>query len=348
MPRQSIFIVTGLLAAAALALAACSQAQPNNAGESPCARHGLAFGTRCATAPPSALPIPSRTAPVFAYYYMWMQGSYWSTNKLDHPAQPFPGNYNSANPAVISWQIGQAKAAGITGFIVSWKNNATYQLILPLVEAAANKVGFKLAMEYETRQDFPTRTTTPAVTAAADFKYFAENYASNPAWYRVNGKPLTMIDDSNRYTTAALASITRPVRSSLTVLQDVSTVAVYQKYAPYTDGDAYYWSSQNPSTNPGAAARLNALSAAVHAAHGTWIAPFAPGYNSTLIGGHVIVPRASGATLAVEYATAARSTPDILGLVSWNEWTENTYVEPSVTFGYTYVNTLKGLLLPAG
>jgi hypothetical protein len=277
---------------------------------------------------------------------MWMQGSYWSTNKLNHPVQPFPGNYNSSDPAVISWQIEQAKAAGITGFIVSWKDNATYRKILPEVEAAADQANFKLAMEYETLG--AGKHPRPVSEVSADFKYFASAYAGDPAWYRVSGRPLTMIDDSNLYTTSQLAAITGAVRPSLAVLQDVSTVALYNKYAAYADGDAYYWSSDNPATNPGAGARLRALSAAVHATHGIWIAPFAPGFNSALLGGHLVVPRNNGATLQTEYAIAAASSPDILGLISWNEWTENTYLEPSVNFGFTYVNLLKGMTSPAG
>jgi hypothetical protein len=350
MSRSPIFVaVPALLAALALSLAACGQARTTSAaGDRPCGRHGSAFGRPCATA--SASPSASATgpsqAPVFAYYYMWMQGAYWSTNKLDHPEQPFPGNYNSADPAVINWQIEQAKAAGITGFIVSWKNNATYRTILPEVESAAGKDNFKLAIEYETLG--ASKHALPVAEISADLHYFVANYASDPAWFRVNGKPLTMIDDSNDYTTSQLAAITAPVRPSLTVLQDVSTVALYNKYAACADGDAYYWSSANPATNPHAAADLAALGAAVHATGGTWIAPFAPGYNSTAIGGHVIVPRDNGATLRTEYATAARSSPDILGLISWNEWTENTYVEPSVSYGSTYVNVLKGLINPAG
>ena len=347
MSRPSVFIAPALLAALALALAACGQSRTTGAPvENPCVRHGSAFARPCLPASASASPSAASAVPVFAYYYMWMQGSYWSTNKLDHPVQPFPGNYNSADPAVIKWQIEQAKAAGITGFIISWKNNATYQQILPEVESAANQANFKLAMEYETRQTFPARTMTPVATIKADLRYFVAKYASNPAWYEVKGKPVTVIDDSNLYSVSQLAAITGPVRSSLAVLQDVSSVAVYDKYAAYTDGDAYYWSSDNPAANPHAAADLAALGAAVHAAHGIWIAPFAPGYNSTLIGGHVVVPRDNGATLRTEYAIAAGSSPDILGLISWNERTENSYVEPSVSYGFTDVNVLSSLIHP--
>jgi hypothetical protein len=75
-----------------------------------------------------------------------------------------------------------------------------------------------------------------------------------------------------------------------------------------------------------------------------WLAPFAPGFNDTLSGGHVIVARGGGATLRSEYAAAVGSAPDILGLISWNEWTENTYVEPSVSYGFTDINVLSSLI----
>lgn len=102
---------------------------------------GIALTAPAASAAPSSLPAPpgaaSSHAPVFAYYYMWMTSRYWHMHKKDHPLKPFPGNYDSANPAVIKWQIQRAQAAGITGFTVSWKNNATYQRIVPLLEKAA-------------------------------------------------------------------------------------------------------------------------------------------------------------------------------------------------------------------
>ena len=41
------------------------------------------------------------------------------------------------------------------------------------------------------------------------------------------------------------------------------------------------------------------------------------------------MPRRDGATLRQEYAAALSSSPDALGLISWNEFSENTHVEPS-------------------
>jgi len=44
-----------------------------------------------------------------------------------------------------------------------------------------------------------------------------------------------------------------------------------------------------------------------------------------------------GATLYEEYAAAVASSPDVLGLISWNEFSENTHVEPSERYGDRYV-----------
>jgi hypothetical protein len=34
------------------------------------------------------------------------------------------------------------------------------------------------------------------------------------------------------------------------------------------------------------------------------------------------------------------SAPDALGIISWNEFSENSYIEPSQNYGFTYLNIL--------
>jgi hypothetical protein len=294
----------------------------------------------------SKVAAAAHVTPVFGYYYMWMTGNYWSHAKLDHPVKPFPGDYRSDNPAVIRWQVQQAKAAGLTGFIVSWKDTPAYRKILPLVERAANQAGLKLALLYEGLNH--ARQPLPVAEVAAGLKFFASTYASNPAWYRINGKPLTMWFGTEKFSRAAVARVTGPVRRTILVLSSGNSVAEFWRLAAYTDGDAYYWSSVLPGADRFYPAKLAAMGLAVHRAHEIWLAPFAPGFNDTLIGGHRVVPRDSGATLRTEFAAAHASAPDILGLISWNEWTENTYVEPSVHYKFFYIKLLKGLIRTLG
>ena len=82
---------------------------------------------------------------------------------------------------------------------------------------------------------------------------------------------------------------------------------------------------------------------AVHADGKIWIAPFSPGFDARLVGGSGTVDRKDGATLITQYQTAVRSSPDLLGLISWNEFSENTYVEPSANFGDRYLTMLRQL-----
>jgi hypothetical protein len=55
------------------------------------------------------------------------------------------------------------------------------------------------------------------------------------------------------------------------------------------------------------------------------------------------VPRDSGATLRTEFTAAVGSEPDMLGLISWNEFTENSYVEPSKYYGTQSLDVLRQL-----
>ena len=58
------------------------------------------------------------------------------------------------------------------------------------------------------------------------------------------------------------------------------------------------------------------------------------------MGGTSIVGRRGGATLREELDAATRSSPDAVGLISWNEFSENTHVEPSVEHGSRYLDVI--------
>ncbi|HEU5271181.1 MAG TPA: hypothetical protein VFU36_14740, partial [Jatrophihabitans sp.] len=141
------------------------------------------------------------------------------------------------------------------------------------------------------------------------------------------------------------ARVTTPVRPGMLVLSSEKSVAGYQRIAQWTDGDAYYWSSVNPETNSGYANKLEDMSRTIHADQKYWIAPFAAGFDARLVGGTQQVGRKDGQTMRAEYATALGSSPDVLGLISWNEFSENTYIEPSQKYGDQFLRLLAQLRL---
>jgi hypothetical protein len=126
----------------------------------------------------------------------------------------------------------------------------------------------------------------------------------------------------------------------LLILASERNAADYQRLGDLVDGNAYYWSSVNPETFPTYQDKLDALSSAVHEHGGLWIAPAAPGFDARLIGGTRVVERRAGETLRQQMNTALQSSPDAIGLISWNEFSENSHIEPSVKYGTRYLEVL--------
>ena len=311
---------------------------------------GASSYARPATAVPSSTASPTSSTsprtqanqvpaqPIFAFFYQWFDPSSWNRAKIDYPAV---GRYSSDDQSVMRNQIEQAKSAGIQGFIVSWKDSVTNTRRLHELATVAAQQHFSLAMIYQ-GLDF-NRRPLPKATVAADFKTFQTQFAANPVFYRIGGKALTIFSGTWEYSHDDVALITRGVRASMLVLSTEKSVAGYQRIADVTDGDAYYWSSVNPTTNPTYLTKLDDLSRAIHADDKYWIAPFAPGFDARLVGGTKAVPRNNGATLRTEYNAAVKSSPDLLGLISWNEFSENTYVEPSQNYGRRFLDVLADL-----
>ncbi|HEX8303656.1 MAG TPA: endo-1,3-alpha-glucanase family glycosylhydrolase [Jatrophihabitans sp.] len=295
---------------------------------------GTAAARLVATTSPASPPGP----PLFAYYYQWFTPKSWDRAKTDLPEL---GAYSSDDPWVMRKHIQQAKAAGIAGFIVSWKDTATNTRRLRALMTVAAEERFLLSMIYQ-GLDFD-RNPLPAARVAADFSTFAKEFAFNPVFARLGGKPLTIFSGTWAYSHADVARITSTVRPRVLVLSTEKNVEGYRRLADVTDGDAYYWSSVNPATNKNYAVKLAEMGAAVHADGKYWIAPFAPGFDARLVGGTKAVARNDGSILRTEYATALRSSPDALGLISWNEFSENTHVEPSKKFGTRYLQVLAEL-----
>ena len=111
------------------------------------------------------------------------------------------------------------------------------------------------------------------------------------------------------------------------------------------DGDHWYWSSQSPWSNPASFDQLAALASAVTAEDKLWLAPVAPGFNRANFGlGRSCVPRRGTETLEALFHGNTRVQPDYLLVISWNEFLENTYVQPTRRYGTTAVDALAELL----
>ncbi len=276
----------------------------------------------------------SSPIPTLAYYYIWFDTNSWSRAKIDFPLL---GRYSSDDRAVMLQHIQWAKSAGITGFIVSWKSTDVLNRRMEQLIELAEQQNFKLAMIYE-GLDF-NRNPLPLTTVANDLDYFIQHFAGRKP-FELFSKPLVIWSGTWKFTQEQIDQVTRDRRTSLLILASERNLAGYQKLAGYVDGNAYYWSSVNPDTFSGYLNKLSQMSQAVHDNGGLWIPPAAPGFDARLIGGTSVVDRKNGDTFRTQLATAVASSPDVLGIISWNEFSENSYIEPSKGYGSTYLNII--------
>jgi hypothetical protein len=302
-----------------------------------CVALALVIGIALPTAATPDPNEPVRPVPLLAYYYQWFDHGSWDRAKVDYP---LAGRYSSDSVAVMEEQVAAAQAAGIDGFIVSWKSSRTNNRRLEALMRVARAADFKLAVSYQ-GLDFHRRPL-PASRIAADFKLFARRYAPDPV-FRLFAKPMLIWSGTWKFSADDIEQVTALVRESVLVLASEKSPAGYQRVASSFDGNAYYWSSLDPQLNSRYAAKLTAMAATVHDAGGLWIAPFAPGFDARMVGGTREVLRRDGDTLRAEYHAAVSSTPDALGLISWNEFSENTHVEPSQRYGHSALTALTNL-----
>ena len=331
-------VLTKLGAGAAVAAVLCCSASVGLAAvrAAPAARSASATMTGTASAASTAAP-PSHV-PVFAYFYQWFNPSSWDRAKQD---LPLAGKYSSDDPHVLRDQIEAARAAGIDGFLTSWKSTATLNRRLDLLISVARSERLDLGVVYEAL-DF-SRRPLPVETVKHDMLYLVTSRSAGlkSTYY---GRPVIIWTGTDQYSAADVRSVRAAIGDRAYLLAASKQVADYERIADIVDGEAYYWSSANPD-NPATPAKLEAMGKAVHTHGGLWIAPAASGYDGRTLGGSRVIDRKDGQTLVHSLSNAFATSPDCVGLISWNEWSENTYIEPGHKYGGKEITVLRNYLL---
>ncbi len=303
-----------------------------HAGSMPSASPAIA--TQWASPPASVVD----ATPVLAYYYIWFNQDSWDRAKIDFPSL---GRYSSDDAQVMRQHIQWAKAVGIDGFIVSWKNTEVLTTRLTTLVEISNEEHFKLAVIYQGLD--VNRKPLPAPRIASDLDFFAEKFGGNAA-FDLFDKPVVVWSGTWEFSRDEIASVTEGRRDRLLILASDRNPDDYRNHADLFDGNAYYWSSVDPTTYGGYEAKLTSMGNAVHETDGLWIAPAAPGFDARLLGGQRAVSREGGNMLRTQLSAAYQSAPDAIGIISWNEFSENSQVEPSCLYGTQSLGVLADFL----
>lgn len=274
--------------------------------------------------------------PVLAYYYIWFDRGSWDKKKSDLPQL---GRYSSDSVDVMRQHVRWAKQAGIDGFIVSWKHTPTLDARLAKLVDVAEQENFKLSIIYQGLDVNRDPLPGGAATVARDLDYFAWTFGGR-APFNMFPKPLVIWSGTWGFSTQDIAGVTASRRANMLILASERNLDGYNRLADAVDGNAYYWSSVNPTTYQGYPQKLAEMRRATQANGGLWIAPAAPGFDARRNQGTTVVPRNDGKTLDQEITAALSSKPDALGLISWNEFTENSHLEPSQNYGFRYLDVV--------
>lgn len=276
---------------------------------------------------------------VLAFYYMWFSPADFGKGQMsDTPVTP----YNSADLVVIERQVGEAKGAGIDGFIAAWNGTGTptdanFKQVLDTAAAQ----GFKAAIHFET-----STIAANGGDVAAQIRAAIAQYGNHPAYLRWNNKPAIFFWSPKTVgNAAAWRALRQKVDPGNSQMWSVDTTEI--SYLDAFDSlhlfSAAKWTATTDMAKEQAKWRASVDS--YNKSHGTarlWAAGVIPGWDESRVqpprNPAKVFPRRDGAEYEANWRAATASRPDLITITSWNEWYEGTQIEPSKAAGTTYLD----------
>lgn len=318
--------------------------------------------------PPTKTPTPPRTetvpqadaAPVvehlvWAIYYPWYMESFypraWSSEIwTDRPLIP----HESDDPDGIRQHIVWAKSAGIDGFLVEWcgigrpGDNDVLDHNLGTILDVADELDFKIAAYF----DRLCIHETDIELLKQQLKYLLTVRAQHPAYYWMNGRPLVVMYDTdsvplghwvNIFDTLAEEGLSATYVGESYDANQLSVFSGLHRYVNFDEGNlsSLYTNLERRVDR----ARLDVPEQVFF-----WAATVTPGFDNTPIylGRDQLNPGMSKSDILIKdrnrdqtyrnaWELAIQSGADWIIITSWNEWQENTHIEPSQYYSDSFL-----------
>jgi hypothetical protein len=308
---------------------------------------------------------------VGAHYYPWygepihdFRGGEWS---LESPSTPVLGNYNSADPEVIEQHIDWCRRAGISWLNVSWwgPSSSHDHRLQDDILAHPRADELQWSILYETigrigsgRVEMDAEHVQERFTS--DLVYLAETYFQRDSYKHIDDRPVLYIwvsqvfggDVESAYEAAVEEAgvdpylvVDIPFRSGMDTHPMVEVADAVTTYNPYdVDGQS-----------------ADEFVDSLETGYRTWyraaeyvdveLVPTAmPGFDDTELthDSRDNVPLSSKPSIYERVADTARRYADGPVLVtSFNEWYEDTQIEPSEQYGTAYLDRTSDRLATA-
>jgi glycoprotein endo-alpha-1,2-mannosidase len=311
--------------------------------------------------------VPLVGAYYYPWYGAYPGGHSWNDNlraKLIPQQPPALGYYSSRSSAIIQGQIDQSHRGNISFWATSWwgpssaEDTTIRNNILPNPRAGE----LQYAIHYESTGRLGTFDNPTFSNLVPDFQYLAQNYFSNPNYLRINGRPAVFLYLTRAYFNTqsgrdAVANLRQTMTSQFgvdpyligdDVFPGQTNVSRASLWDAITDFDVYGSALQ---ANGSTMAAVNSLASqfqfarqVAQSAHVGFIPAVSPGFNDSAVrSGHPAAPRyltdiagaMEGSLFSAELTQAVLPNLDptannILMVSTFNEWHEDTQIEPTV------------------
>jgi glycoprotein endo-alpha-1,2-mannosidase len=263
---------------------------------------------------------------VLAFYYPWWT-AYSVSTLADTPSNP----RSVYSPAGVDSMTSQARANGIDGFVVSWAGDLSNGYSFDLALASAKKTNGYVAPYLEALQ------ATNWVVLTLWLKQ-ALTRSSNSAFLKAQGKPVVFVFGMSSFPATIWRAAIEAVGGNVLLVGDTTDPA----YAPVAWGVHRYSVTSSPDQLT-AWSKDTAIAERAPAALDSSVRPrlvagtVSPGFDDSRLRGNTnpVVPRAGGTRYSATWDAALAGQPDWVLVTSWNEWYEDTSVEPGTTNGDT-------------
>lgn len=289
-----------------------------------------------------------------AFYYPWYdKDRHWSEGSLQ---KPILGQYCSSDVEVIAQHIAWAKSANLNFFLVSWwgKNSFEDKVIKENLSFKCNEDSFQYCLVYESSGQLSSRNGRIQIDlqenidqVLEDFRYLSEEIFSSATYYRIDGRPVVFMYLSRTFEGDVQG-----------LLNSIRSVCKLYGHNPYLIGDEVYWlnpfnvfeakykaydaiSLYNPhisipkiiSNYWDQLPKLYTLWESYCEEQGLKFIPtIIPGFNDTPVrpeARHSTIPRDKDRFIQMLNSYIKQNKLSHLFICSWNEWHENTQIEPS-------------------
>lgn len=287
----------------------------------------------------STVPLVLRKADprklVLAAYYPWYS-HYTSSQLADDPSRP----RSVWSPSGVLSMTRQAQAAGINGFVVSWHGNSADGPAMDLVQRAAEATGQVFTVYLEVPSAPRTRFHSSSFRVR-QWLLQALSRRSSPSFLRgQDGVPVVFVYGMETLSSQDWRDVLVDV-AGRSIRVHIVGDSLDPAYRPYEWGLHRYSTldSVGELTQWSRSAELTARAAvAVDAASAPtlYAGTVSPGFDDRRLRGseHPVISRGdNGSRYDATWTAALAGDPDWVFVSTWNEWYEDTQVEPGVDTG---------------